>query len=481
VTSPSTRLTGGTDAWIARRWWWFLIVPALAAGVFFLVEPVARGGSFYLSQGASDPYAYGWLVLPLFVPYAIGLWAIARTRTGPSARSVLIGYCVVALPYALAPLAQSRDAFQYLFYAQMQLVHGTNPYVTAPTAFTRDAWFAFVGWTRRPSVYGPAWTSLVTGIRAVTGRRLVAGLLALKALATAACGTTVWSLARLRPGRGDGIDPRGALAAAAFAFDPLVLLSGPMGAHPDAVLAALFAGAILLNQRGRPNAAGMLLATAALVKSYAAVAFAVFAYARWRRTGVRSLGLVAGAVALAAACYAPFWAGWRTFESTVTMGGQVSSSLGGTVRSWLDAALASAGLARHAWLASAVVLGVAVALLVAVGAAVARSERTIHEPWRAAAILLGTFFLVTPWFLPWYTVCLLALGVPLTDIELGSPAVLFSATSLVQVPGLAHLTRTTLRYGPPAALWWRLRRGRPGWLVRTRREPAPGEGPAKAA
>jgi hypothetical protein len=57
--------------------------------------------------------------------------------------------------------------------------------------------------------------------------------------------------------------------------------------------------------------------------------------------------------------------------------------------------------------------------------------------------------LVTRWFLPRYTVGLLALAVGLEDVAVRTAVMVFSATSLIQVPGGAGAVQAALRYGSP--------------------------------
>ena len=127
------------------------IVRPLASGVFFAPRPHATG------------YAYTWLVLALFVPYGFALWVLRRVPH-PSIRAVIVAAGIVTVPLMVAPLLQSQDLYQYLFYAKMQLVHGANPYIVDPDTFARDPWFAYVGWHEQLSVYGPLWSLAMQGV-----------------------------------------------------------------------------------------------------------------------------------------------------------------------------------------------------------------------------------------------------------------------------------------------------------------------------
>jgi hypothetical protein len=208
----------------------------------------------------------------------------------------------------------------------------------------------------------------------------------------------------------------------------------------------------------------------------------VYLIARWRRDGagaaVRS-GAASGV--LAAAAFAPYWAGGATFRGISSIAGQTSKSLAGSVARVIIAAQRlvdpSAGTS-FAWglvrvLGAAFVAGVVVVL--------ARSDRTGREPWRASLVLTATYLAVTPWFLPWHVVGLVALAAGLPESPLALPALTFSGSCLAFVggPGLVGpLATATVRYGPPALAWRRPSRLVPRWpgaaTSRGSSEPTPG-------
>jgi len=450
----------GRDSWTAHRWWVFLVVPQLCLGLFFLALPLLRGDAHYVTRSPSEPYGFGWLLLIFFVPYGLGLSAMRRTGSFPSRRGLRIAFAVSAVPLMLAPLAQSHDAYQYLFYAKMQLAHGANPYVTVPSTFASDPWFNYIGWPEQVSVYGPLWTMLVAGATAVTGQQLAVSLLGLKVLATGATAAATWGLASVKPDHTSGVEPNGTYAAVAFALNPLVLTAGPSSAHPDVFLAAFFAWAIVLDQRRRPILAGLLLVVAVLFKAYAVFPLAIYCFVLWRRGDLRPrqwLVAAGAAAAVVAVSFAPYWAGWQTLAGTFSIAKLSSSGLGGRLQVWVE------GLARFVHLGSAATVAsitsrtISVVILVLVTVWIARNTRTLREPWWAAGILLASFLLVTPWYLPWYVVGLLALTTPLVDRTIRAPVLLFSGTQLVQVPGLVDAPQTLLRYGMPLLYWLRLR------------------------
>ena len=445
------------ERWVARRWWCFIALPMLVLGLIFALVPLARAGPYYLPVSGSDPYGYGWLMMLMFIPYAVGIVALMRSGESPSRRAIWVMFTIVTIPFVIAPLMQSHDAFEYLFYAKMQLAHGANPYLTPPSAFSGDSWFRSIGWPEQVSVYGPLWTHLVAGTVAATGQRIGLGLLALKGLAGGATALALLGLLTLRGDGNDGIDPAGTIAGVAFAFNPLVLAAGALSGHPDVFLAACFVGAMVAEQHRRRWLAALMLIVAVLIKAYAVFPLVIYLVVLIRRRDLRALVISTSiGVVLASVAYAPYWAGFQTLLGTLRVGSLTSVSLAGSVQEALAIALRWLGASDPAAVAASAVRVLSATLIGATLILVCRTTRTLREPWRAAAICLAVVFLVTPWYLPWYSVGLFVLALPLRDRTLGAPVGLFTATSFIQVPGAAHLIQSVLRYGPPL---WLYRRG----------------------
>lgn len=437
---------------------------------FMLVRPLVGGGGSYGPRPRSTGYAYAWLVLASFAPYVLALAALRRGG-GPSLGGVIAAAAAVSLPLVLAPLTQSQDLYQSLFYARMQLVHHANPYTVLPAAFAGDPWFPYLGWPRQVSVYGPLWSMAMAGVVAVAGHSLVRGLLLAKTVEVALEGLTVWGLVHVRAsenariggdaGRrqpagahgfeGDPADAR--IAVAAFALNPLVLSAIPLSGHPDAAVAAGLVWAMVADRHGRPILSSLLLAAAALVKAYAGVALLVYLAVRWRRGGPASALRSGGAAAaFAAIAFAPYWAGPRIFTGLLSIAGETSNSLAGAIDRLLASGLVGLDVRGAAAVAAAGVRVAGTAILVLALVRLARSPGTARDPWPAVAVLLATYLLVTPWFLPWHAIGLIALVCALPESRVSSPALVFSGSCLASVgaPGLlGALATATARYGPP--------------------------------
>src|SRR5262249_13222058 len=161
------------------------------------------------------------------------------------------------------------DIYQSLLYGKMAL-HGSNPYLVTATHI-HDPWRAWTKWNDTLSVYGPVWTALCAGVVWVARGNLAASFLLLKTV-TAGCalGCVSMLVRATHTARGQdapGLRHDAAFVVLAFALNPLVVFSVGLGAHPDVVVAALVAGAVVAERRGRDVSTTVALVLAALVKA----------------------------------------------------------------------------------------------------------------------------------------------------------------------------------------------------------------------
>ena len=298
---------------------------------FFLVRPFLGPDAPYGPRPAGTTYAYSFLVVAAFAPYALAVWG---SRRGVTLRTALAGTAILHGLVLPAALTQSQDLYMYLFYGKMWTVHGANPYLTLPLAFSSDPWFPWVRWPDQVSVYGPLWT-LLTSLPA----RLAAGNLSLafalaKGLVWILGLTTVAGVIAAARSRGQPAGPPLLLGV----WNPVVIVSLPLGGHADVAVIAALVWAMAADRRGRPVVAAALLAAAALVKAYAAVALVVYLIALARRGRV-VMPAAAACAALAAVAFAPFWEGWRTLRGLAEVAGQASASVAGEIQRGLATAL----------------------------------------------------------------------------------------------------------------------------------------------
>ncbi|HEX9123940.1 MAG TPA: glycosyltransferase family 87 protein [Actinomycetota bacterium] len=431
-----------------------LLVAYAGFGLFMVARTVLRDSAPRAAVGQSAPYGYSWVVVALFVPYALTLVAW-RVRGCPLSLPRLLAVVVMVwTPLVLARPLQSHDVYQYVFYARMQIVHGANPYVTPPTALGGDSWRRAVPWPGQVSVYGPLWTTAVAEVVRLSIGSLRGAVLVVKAFAGLLGGITLWglvALSRSEVGTAPRADPRPAVAI--FGLNPLVAASVALGGHADIALAAALVWAIVWQSRRRPLLASTLLGVGALVKLYGAIPLLVFLLVRWKREGFRAvIGPSVLCSVLAGVAYAPYWAGWATVRGLLHVAGSSSSSLGGVIERWAIAGLSALGVDRAAPLAAT---AVGSAALLAIGITIAAGVRHASEhdaTWHTSLAALSIFLAMTPWFLPWYLVAPLALAAALYPGDtLSGPMVAFSGSCMATVGGLGGLPMLLARYGPPAA------------------------------
>ena len=416
------------------------LIALVAIAAFFLIRPLLGPLPAYGPRPAGTTYSYVFVVVGAFFPYGAAVWA---ARRGAPLVTALVGAALLSLILLPSAITQSQDVFAYLFYGKLWVVHGANPYVVPPEAFASDPWFAWVRWPDQVSVYGPLWTLLSAGIVRAAGESIGLALAVTKVVTAGVIAAALGALIVAARGRGE--DPGRAVVL--FGWNPLVLVSVALGAHADGAIAALVLWALVADRRRRPVTAALLLAAAALVKAYAALFLLVYlvALALRRRSLLPAVG--AGA-ALTVAAFAPLWAGLGTFEGLIGIAGRASSSLGGGVERLLAAV---AGQDVATWAVR--IVGLAVVLLVLLVAA--RRDGFAEDPWPAAVAVFAAYLLVTPWFLYWHQVSLLALAAMAASPGLRAGAFAFSGTSLLTISGGGGPWGTTLqtaaRYGVPLA------------------------------
>ncbi|MBA2297480.1 MAG: DUF2029 domain-containing protein, partial [Actinobacteria bacterium] len=210
---------------------------------------------------------------------------------------VLLVAVTARLVLAVDPPTLSDDAYRYVWDGRVQAA-GINPYRFPPRSLElkqlRDeAIYEQVNRKFAPTIYPPAAQGFFRAAYVVhpdSIRWTKASLVLVDAVAICLLG-----LLLVRSGR----PPERALL---YAWHPLAILEVGHSGHVDVLAVALLLGSLLFTMRGRPVAAGVALAGAALVKFYALAAL-VPLLARGRRFGALSGGALAGTVALA---YLPF-------------------------------------------------------------------------------------------------------------------------------------------------------------------------------
>jgi len=189
---------------------WFLLGPAITHRVPYYVVGYNRTSYEYMRQ-----------LLVLFVPYGLALLAWHRGRRVPL-WTLIVGAAVLHLIVLFAPLPQSQDFYQYLFYGRMQAAHGANPYLIAPATFWADPWFAWIRWSNQTSVYGPAWMLVTWGVAKAAGLSLARAFVSLKLVILGLDLAVMWMIVRAARDRPDPEHAAG-WGILAYAWNPLIL------------------------------------------------------------------------------------------------------------------------------------------------------------------------------------------------------------------------------------------------------------------
>ena len=237
-----------------------LLCLALVFTTGWIVFDAAVGGSPLLPY---SPYITGWLrhvtdqrlSYRIFFGCLLGFTA-AYAALLPLAKRIplrlLVGLLAVLYILCLIGLVLlSTDLFSYIAYARMGVLHGLNPYVSAPIEISRDPIYPYVGsdWIYTPTAYGPIFT-LISYPLAYLG--VVGAIWGFKVYALLGCVATCWLVWRAALAR--GLDGRFALFA--FGANPLVVIYSLASFHNDFLMLAVMMVAILLALRAPVSAEG---------------------------------------------------------------------------------------------------------------------------------------------------------------------------------------------------------------------------------
>jgi len=355
-------------------------------------------------------------IVTALVVYAAAAVLVVRFPLDRAAIAVVLVVAILArLALAVHPPTLSDDIYRYVWDGRVQAA-GINPYRYPPRSPAleqlRDARI-YENLNRKfaPTIYPPAaqgvfrvayaahpdsvrWTKLVfVGVDAIAIMLL--------------------ALLLLRYGRRPEL-------ALLYAWHPLALVEVGHGGHVDVVAVALLLGSLLLNVRGRPLAAGIALAGAALVKFYALAALPALA-ARGKRRAALLVTAAAGTVVLA---YLPFLeVGTRVLGYLPGYLEEEGFDSGG--RFYL---LGLVGLDGST--ASSLYQLLALAALGALALAVWR--RRGNEPEGTALLLVAALLLVTPAY-PWYVL------LPLALLPFAGPRLLLVGSALAATAFLLYV------------------------------------------
>ncbi|BCL78189.1 hypothetical protein ccbrp13_06540 [Ktedonobacteria bacterium brp13] len=196
-------------------------------------------------------FSHAWLFTGTLVAICVFyLAALYRLPGKITRRFILVSTGVLGLAYTLLPVLTSQDVLSYIAYGRMVVIYHLDPIVNAPSAIHHDYIIRYLYWVNQPSVYGPVWTMLVSGLQLgaiLSGFRYALAmelLLRLFSLAGFLISTQLlWSLI----GRLQGVEHADDItqrcfrerATLAFAWNPFLLLEACVNAHNDITILLL--------------------------------------------------------------------------------------------------------------------------------------------------------------------------------------------------------------------------------------------------
>ena len=329
--------------------------------------------------GDAPPLAVRFLlVFSTFVSFGVLFVGPIRVVVLTKGRVVVLAGALLVVAVAVPPVG--HDMWSYAMYGRIVSAHHASPYTHVPADYPKDPLLSLVGWRHTPSVYGPAFVAVAAAGTSVTGGSELANRLffqGIEALALAATMVLVWRRTR---------DP----AALAFVGLNPALLAVVTDGHNDMLVGlAILAGALLVTDE-RPQAAGAVLATGALVKVVALLPLAallVWAWRKWGFTKALGMGAVAGACLAVAYTVA---GGTAALDPVLTAAGTRTSR--SSIWGLLDLADGQRGTLSLTLVAALV----AVVILLSI--------RTASAAWLAGAVMLAFLFAaqyVLPWYVAW--------------------------------------------------------------------------------
>lgn len=360
--------------------------------IYAALVPAAAGSTaalaFLSASWREQPLLYAGLGLLLGgAMFAL----LVRVHAAPPGRGATAAILLsgVLLQILATGLPTSDDVNRYVVEG-VQVLHGENPYAVAPDATglpVDPAVRAEVNHADMTAIYPPAMLGVHGVVQALLPGRT--GFRFFSILAVLATGVLILSLL---------VQERKSPAyAAAWLWNPVVVLHLSGEAHHDAFMALPLVAALIAYRRGRPALAIVLASAAALLKPVAAPALLFLLLA----TGVRRAWIPA---TLALLLYLPFLgAGTGLFRSLVAFGGGMNfhGVIEPTVRTLLSPFASGGDRALLVRIVLLCLLGILFAWLYAKSRGAPLPSRIA----RATALLLA----ISPTLHPWYFTALAAL------------------------------------------------------------------------
>lgn len=237
---------------------------SLMAAAAWLAGPheVAAGSSLTVTRLTETSYRWGLIAWFVGLVALLTAWWLARSTPRMVTTALWWG-----LPFVMAPILASRDAFAYANQGQLAQA-GHNPYAMGPVDLP-TAWLTWMDpyWQAEPAPYGPLFITLASLIVWLSGNELVLALALFRLVAVVGvlgCGYFAVRIAG-RVGR----SPETAWWL--IVLGPLTLIHVVGGAHNDALMLTGMVAAVYLALLNRAGWSGFVLGLAVAVKATVAV------------------------------------------------------------------------------------------------------------------------------------------------------------------------------------------------------------------
>src|SRR5579859_619437 len=261
---------------------WTLWVPLLPDNLYVPLLDLGKITGYNWHSALS----FLWLVVSLYVLYAIGYGLVARGKGHPAlifgAGVVFCGVLVWAYP------ATAVDVFGYIAHGRLLSLHGVNPFMVAPVEFPGDAIVPYVAYKTEPSQYGPIWVLLGGLLATLSHDDLLTEVLLYKlvaALAHIAGAGLIFQIA-LKLG---AHHERASASAYLYLWNPMLLWEMIANAHNDGVMMLFGLGAAWVFVAGGDLLVLPAVAAGTLVKIPVALIAPILLVATWHRHRARAL------------------------------------------------------------------------------------------------------------------------------------------------------------------------------------------------
>ncbi len=423
----------------------------------------------YASQQETSYLEFALLILLAFIIYGLCSGLIQRrgeqSNYTLAMRLIWLTAVVSGCIYMFTPVSTSDDISSYASYGRLLIIHHANPYFIPPSAFPQDPTYLLIYWRHIVTIYGPIWTAISAFLGWLASIDGLGYLITFRMFTFAAYLLNILLVTAIL--RAMNRSPRTiALGTLLYAWNPLVLLESSLGGHNDILMVTFMLLGISLSVRAEQNditrfrfyAAPLVVFTlAALVKFSAIPIIALFIvmlfwktfYAKsaipdprpqsvltsWRAAlfTVLSASFVSSAAALL--FYGPFWVGHSIKDIAYSFSSQP------TAHSAYDSILLLIRVLNKIHSLSAylliftshdmwdIIIFIAVVYALAASIALLRRIPTTRTVALATLLVLGTFILLTAWFVSWYVTWLVGPAVvclPIARDRLGRALLTFT-------------------------------------------------------